>query len=90
MGLDDSHKFDTLPYNVTQDFDTVMRLATSKKVLDPNQHEHFYFKNDESVSNKACRKFGQEKEEKEEDKDKEDEATEEEKWEHQKKEMEGQ
>ena len=92
LGLDDSHTYDTLPYNVTQDFDTVMRLASSKKVLDPNQHEHYYFKNDECVSNKAFRKFEQEKEdddeEEKEDEDEEEEATEEEKWEHQKKGME--
>ena len=84
LGLDDSHK-DTPRYNVTQDFGTVMRLASSKKVLDPNQHEHYYFKNDECVSYKAFRKFEQEKEdndeEEQEDEDEEEEATEEEKWE---------
>ena len=92
LGLDDSHLFDTLPFNVTQDFETVMRLASSKKVLDPNQHEHYYFKNDECVSYKAFRKFEQEEEgndeEEQEDEDEEEEATEEEKWEHEKKGME--
>ena len=88
LGLDDSHLFDTLPFNVTQDFETVMRLASSKKVLDPNQHEHFYFKNDECASERAIRKFeevegeGDDKEEEEEPCDCGcEEATEEEKWE---------
>ena len=33
-----------------------MKLAASKKILDPSKHELFYFKNDEFVSYKA-RKF---------------------------------
>ena len=92
LGLDDSHIFDTLPYNVTQNFEEVMMLASTKKILDPNQHEHFYFSNDECASFKAFRRFEQQEEEDVADPDREEEeggecgceeATEEEKWEQQ-------
>ena len=61
LGLDDSHIFDTLPYNVTQNFEEVMMLASTKKILDPNQDELFFFSNNECASGLARRKFEWEK-----------------------------
>lgn len=66
-------------------------LASSKKILDPNEHEHFYFKNDECASDKAWRKFEQEEAGDDEEEPCDcgcQEATEEEEWEHQRQGME--
>ena len=52
-GHDDSHGMDTVPYQIACKFDKVMKLASSKRILDPNKHELFYFKNDELTSSKA-------------------------------------
>ena len=57
LGLDDAHGHDTVPFQITRNFDEVMRLAASRKVLDPNQYEHFYFASDEIASFLASRKF---------------------------------
>jgi len=95
LGLDDAHGHDTVPFQITRNFDEVMRLAASRKVLDPNQYEHFYFASDEIVSFLASRKFEGDTEENvedtEEDVEENEEAfrcdcgcendTEEEKWE---------
>ena len=91
LGLDDSHTLDTVPFQITQNFDEVLKLASTRRVLDPNQYEHFYFKNDECASIKASRMFGQE--EAEDVKEEPcgcgcQEATEEEKWEYQRQGME--
>ena len=69
---------------ITRNFKEVMRLAASKKSLDPNQYEHFYFKSNEKASYLASMRFEGDKE----DEVKEfpscdcgcENATEEEKW----------
>ena len=92
LGLDDAHAYYTVPYQITQNFNEVMMLAASKKVLDPNQYEHFYFASDEMASFLASRKFeGDIDEDAEEDLEEVEESlrcdcgcendTEEEKWE---------
>jgi len=95
LGFDDTHGFDTVPYQITRHFAEVMMLAASRKVLDPNQYEHFYFASDEIASFLASRKFGEGDwkfgEDTEEDVEEDEEslrcecgcenATEEEKWE---------
>ena len=90
LGLDDSHTRDVVPYQITQNFLEVMKLAASKKVLDPNQYEHFYFASDETVSYLASMKFEGDTNEDDEDEGETLEslicdcgcqnATEEEKW----------
>ena len=68
-----------------------MKLAASKKALDPNQYEHFYFDHDEEASYLASMKFGGDKGDEDEECEDDDEAfsrcdcgcenaTEEEKW----------
>ena len=57
LGLDDDHAYNVVPYQITRNFNEVMKLAASKKVLDPNQYEHFYFASDEMASFLASRKF---------------------------------
>ena len=57
LGLDDSHTLDTVPFQITQNFEEVLKLASTKKVLDPNQYERFYFKNDQTLSFEAMVKF---------------------------------
>ena len=62
-------------------------LAISKKILDPNKHEHFYFQNAECVSHKAWRRFEHEEAGETGEEGPCDcgclEASEEEEWEHQ-------
>ena len=65
-----------------------MRLAASKKALDPNQYEHFYFESNEKASHLASMKFGGDEDEECEVEDEAfprcdcgcENATEEEKW----------
>ena len=57
LGLDDSHTLDTVPFQITQNFEEVLKLASTKKVLDPTQYERFYFKNDDTLSYEARSKF---------------------------------
>ena len=57
FGWDDSHAGDTVPYQITKNFEEVLKLASTKKVLDPNQYERFYFKNDQTLSFEAMVKF---------------------------------
>ena len=57
FGFDDSHILDTVPYQITQNFEEVLKLASTKKLLDPNQYERFYFKNDQTLSYEAMVKF---------------------------------
>ena len=88
LGLDDAHTRDVLPFQISQNFLEVMKLAASKKVLDPNQFEHFYFASDEMASYLASMKFEGDTEEDEEGLTLESlrcdcgcqNATEEEKW----------
>ena len=40
-GHDDSHAFATVPYQIACNFEKVMKLAASKKILDPSKHELF-------------------------------------------------
>jgi len=88
LGLDDAHIHDVLPFQISQNFLEVMKLAASKKVLDPNQFEHFYFASDEMASYLASMKFEGDTEEDEEGLTLESlrcdcgcqNATEEEKW----------
>ena len=46
---------DTVPYQIACKFDKVMKIAASKRVLDPSKQELFYFKNDELISSKASK-----------------------------------
>ena len=103
LGLDDSHTLDTVPFQITQNFDEVLKLASTRRVLDPNQYEHFYFKNNEWLSFRASFRFERDQEE-EDDKDEDGKveeieesaacdcgcqtACEEEQWENQTKRME--
>ena len=54
-GGDDSHGFDTIPYNIACEFDNVMKLASTKRVLAAS--ECFYFMNDETISSQATKCF---------------------------------
>ena len=67
LGLDDSHTLDTVPFQITQNFDEVLKLASTRRVLDPNQYEHFYFKNNEWLSFRASFRFERDQDEEEED-----------------------
>ena len=66
-GCDDSHGMDTVPYQIACKFDKVMKLAASKRVLDPSKQELFYFKNDELISSKASKFYENSDEESDED-----------------------
>ena len=57
FGFDDSHTLDTVPYQITQNFEVV--LTSTKKVLDPTQCERFYFEDNEKLSRKARFRFSQ-------------------------------
>jgi len=48
-GGDDSHEFDTVPYQITKNFEHVVGLACSPKDI----HEKIYFKSDEIASARA-------------------------------------
>ena len=67
LGLDDSHTLDTVPFQITQNFDEVLKLASTRRVLDPNQYEHFYFKNNEWLSFRASFRFERDQEEEEDE-----------------------
>ena len=57
LGADDTHQMDTVPYQITQNFDEVLKLASTKKILDPTQYERFYFEDNEELSRKASFSF---------------------------------
>ena len=57
FGFDDTHHMDTVPYQITRNFEEVLKLASSKKVLDPTQYERFYFEDNEELSCKASFSF---------------------------------
>ena len=61
-GFDDNHSLDTIPMQVTLNFDEVMRLAATNKALD-EESERFYFAHDENLSYVADQKFGRQEEE---------------------------
>jgi len=52
-GADDSHAFDTVPYQITKNFQHVVALACSPR----NKLERVYFSNDEIASDKARKLF---------------------------------
>jgi len=54
-GGDDAHGIDTIPYQIACNFDNVMKLASTKRVLAPN--ECFYFMHDEIISSQATKCF---------------------------------
>ena len=49
-GSDDSHDLDTIPFQVTENFDSVVALASSPR---PTNSGRIYFANDEEKSNRA-------------------------------------
>ena len=57
LGCDDTHQMDTVPYQITWNFEEVLKLASTKKVLDPTQYERFYFEDNEELSRKASFSF---------------------------------
>jgi len=52
-GADDSHAFDTVPYQITKNFQHVVALACSPR----NMQERVYFQNDEIASDRARKLF---------------------------------
>ena len=56
-GGDDSHAFDTIPYQIACNFDNVLKLASTKRVLRRRPKESFFFEHDETMSNKATKSF---------------------------------
>jgi len=73
-GFDDNHCLDTIPMQITLNFDEVMKLASTNKDIDP-EHERFFFAHDENLSYVAEQKFGEQSDD-EEDEDEEDEEEE--------------
>jgi len=57
-GFDDNHCLDTIPMQITLNFDEVMKLASTNKTIDP-EHERFFFAHDENLSYVAEQKFGE-------------------------------
>merc|ERR1712200_242588 len=57
-GFDDNHCLDTIPMQITLNFDEVMKLASTKRDLD-QEHERFFFAHDENLSYVAEHKFGE-------------------------------
>ena len=54
-GGDDAHGFDTIPYQIACNFDNVLKLASTKRILGPK--EYFFFEHDEIKSSRAQRCF---------------------------------
>ena len=54
-GGDDSHFFDTIPYQICCNFDTLATLASTKRTLAPK--EYYFFENDEILSHTARKCF---------------------------------
>merc|ERR1712212_30084 len=76
-GFDDNHCLDTIPMQITLNFDEVMKLASTNKDIDP-EHERFFFAHDENLSYVAEQKFGEQSDDEEEEDVEEDEDGEEE------------
>ena len=57
FGFDDTHIFDTVPFQITQNFKEVLKLSSTKKVLESTQYERFYFEDNEELSRKASSSF---------------------------------
>merc|ERR1719193_2533937 len=75
-GFDDNHCLDTIPMQITLNFDEVMKLASTNKDIDP-EHERFFFAHDENLSYVAEQKFGEQSDDEEdEEEDEEDEVEE--------------
>ena len=53
MGADDAHSFDTVPYQITQHFDTVLDLAATTQEVT----EKVYFESDECQAARARNLF---------------------------------
>jgi len=75
-GFDDNHCLDTIPMQITLNFDEVMKLASTNKDIDP-EHERFFFAHDENLSHVAEQKFGEQSDD-EEDEEEDEEDDEEE------------
>ena len=56
-GGDDSHFFDTIPYQICCNFDTLATLASTKRTLAPK--EYYFFENNEILSGMAKNCFDQ-------------------------------
>jgi len=56
LGNDDSHCFDTVPYQITCNFDQLVKFSATKRVLDKNE-DRFFLMCDEIKSNKAKKRF---------------------------------
>merc|ERR1711915_368216 len=72
-GFDDNHCLDTIPLQITLNFDEVMKLASTKRDLD-QEHERFFFAHDENLSYVAEHKFGEQYQEVDEDEERNKEA----------------
>jgi len=71
-GFDDNHCLDTIPMQITLNFDEVMKLASTNKDIDP-EHERFFFAHDENLSYVAEQKFGEQSDDEEDGEDEEEE-----------------
>merc|ERR1719289_56734 len=71
-GFDDNHCLDTIPMQITLNFDEVMKLASTKRDLD-QAHERFFFAHDENLSYVAEHKFGEQYQEDDEELDEDEE-----------------
>merc|ERR1719209_1314828 len=71
-GFDDNHCLDTIPMQITLNFDEVMKLASTNKDIDP-EHERFFFAHDENLSYVAEQKFGEQSDDEEDEEDYEEE-----------------
>jgi hypothetical protein len=56
-GFDDNHCLDTIPMQITQNFDEVMSFAATNKNINADT-ERFFFAHDENVSYMAEQRFG--------------------------------
>merc|ERR1719193_2801764 len=65
-GFDDNHCLDTIPMQITLNFDEVMKLASTNKDIDP-EHERFFFAHDENLSYVAEQKFGEQSDDEEDE-----------------------
>jgi len=72
-GFDDNHCLDTIPMQITLNFDEVMKLASTNKTIDP-EHERFFFAHDENLSYVAEQKFGEQSDDEGDEEDEEEEG----------------
>jgi len=74
-GFDDNHCLDTIPMQITLNFDEVMKLASTNKTIDP-EHERFFFAHDENLSYVAEQKFGEQSDDEGDEEEDEEEGEE--------------